>query len=156
MTGFFHVQLDTAKKAKSRLEKERATMTGEVGDLSSSLEDIQKAKANTDKRLRSVEEQLSEATNKVNEYERTLSALQSAQSKAVSENSELSTQLAEAESKLGTLSKERSALLAQVDDLQSELQSETTVITCTYYTISLFHKPYYIPSDLCTHLTCLA
>lgn len=102
-------------------------MSGEVGELQSSLEDLQKSKANSDKRLRSVEEQLNEATSKVAEYETTIAALQSAQSKATSENNELSTQLAEAESTVGTLMKAKSALESQVEDLQSELQSETSV-----------------------------
>ena len=106
-------------------------MSGEVGDLNSSLEDLQKAKANNDKRLRSVEEQLNEATARVTEYEASIAALQSAQAKATSENSELSSQLSEAESKVGSLMKAKSALESQVEDLQSELQSETSVSSGT-------------------------
>ena len=102
-------------------------MSGEMGDLQSTFEDLQKSKASTDKRLRSVEEQLNEATAKVMEYESTISALQTAQAKATSENSDLSSQLAQAESTGGSLMKAKNALESQVEDLQSELQSETSV-----------------------------
>ena len=118
-------------------------MSGEIGDLTSSYEDLQKSKTNSDKRLRSVEEQLNEATAKVTEYETSIAALQTAQAKATAENTELSSQLSEAESKLGSMMKAKSALDSQVEDLQSELQSETSV-SCTchpqhLYSASVYH-----------------
>lgn len=46
-----------------------------------------------------------------------------------SENTDMTQQLSEAESKVSTLSKTKQQLEAQVDDLKSELQSETSVRT---------------------------
>ena len=74
-----------------------------------------------------MEEQLNEATVKVSEYESAVASLVAAQAKAVTENTSLSSQLADAESKLGSLSKAKAAQDAQVEDLSSELQTETSV-----------------------------
>ena len=108
-------------------------MSGEVGDLHSSLEGLQKAKSNADKKLRSVEEQLNEATAKVSEYESAIASLEVAQAKAVTENTSLSSQLADTESKLGSVSKAKVAQDAQVEDLSSELQTETSVSVHYFY-----------------------
>lgn len=83
--------------------------------------------ANTERKLRQVEEQLNEANSKLSDYEATIAALTSSQAKLQSETNELGSQLSEAESKAGTLSKAKSGLEAQVDDLKSELETESSV-----------------------------
>lgn len=83
--------------------------------------------ANSDRKLRQVEEQLNETTAKVAEYETVIEALKSTQSKLQTENGDLSAQLGEAESNIGSLSKAKSALTTQVDELKSELESESSV-----------------------------
>ena len=83
--------------------------------------------ANTERKLRQVEEQLNESNSKLADHEATIVALTSSQAKLQSEANELGSQLSEAESKIGTLSKAKSGLEAQVEDLKSELESESAV-----------------------------
>ena len=61
------------------------------------------------------------------DYEATITSLQAMQAKMQSENNDLSQQLGDAESKVGSLSKSRSTLEGQVEELRSELQSESSV-----------------------------
>ena len=68
------------------------------------------------------------------DYEATIASLQAMQSKIQSENNDLSQQLGDAESKVGSLSKSRSTLEGQVEELRSELQSESSVsVHCTLH-----------------------
>ena len=57
----------------------------------------------------------------------TIASLQAMQAKIQSENSDLSQQLADAESKVGSLSKARSTLEGQLEELRSEVRSESSV-----------------------------
>ena len=66
------------------------------------------------------------------ESESALSSLQASHAKAQSENADVGQQLSEAESKISTLTKSNHQLNGQVDDLKSDLQSETTVRHSTY------------------------
>ena len=61
------------------------------------------------------------------DYEATITSLQAMQAKMQSENNDLSQQLGDAESKVGSLSKSRSTLEGQLEELRSELQSESSV-----------------------------
>jgi chromosome segregation ATPase len=70
---------------------------------------------------------LNEANSKLADHEATIVALTSSQAKFQSEANELGSQLSEAESKAGTLSKAKSGLEAQVEDLKSELETESSV-----------------------------
>lgn len=57
----------------------------------------------------------------------TITSLQAVQAKIQSENNDLSQQLGDAESKVGSLSKSKSTLEGQLEEMRSELQSESSV-----------------------------
>lgn len=61
------------------------------------------------------------------DYEATITSLQAMQAKMQSENNDLSQQLGDAESKVGSLSKSKSTLEGQLEEMRSELQSESSV-----------------------------
>ena len=118
-------QLDQLQKAKSKSEKERASLKAEHEDLAAQLEHINKGKGNAEKTAKQLESQISEMSSKLEEAARNIADLSNAKNRAAQENSELSRHLEEAENQAAALAKAKQQLSAQLEEARRSVEEES-------------------------------
>ncbi|XP_048464452.1 myosin heavy chain, cardiac muscle isoform-like [Rhincodon typus] len=118
-------QIDNLQRVKQKLEKEKSELKMETDDLNSSIEQITKAKANSEKLCRTYEDQLNEANTKVGELQRQVADLASHKAKLQSQNGEYSRQLEEKEALINQLSRGKVSFTQSIEELRRQLEEET-------------------------------
>ncbi|GCC37460.1 hypothetical protein chiPu_0015964 [Chiloscyllium punctatum] len=118
-------QIDNLQRVKQKLEKEKSELKMETDDLNSSIEQIIKAKANSEKLCRTYEDQLNEANTKVGELQRQVADLASHKAKLQSQNGEYSRQMEEKEALINQLSRGKVSFTQSIEELRRQLEEET-------------------------------
>ncbi|XP_043946109.1 myosin-7-like [Protopterus annectens] len=118
-------QIDSLQRVKQKLEKEKSEMKMEVDDLSSSIEQLTKNKANAEKLCRTYEDQLNEAKTKVDELQRQLADATFQRARLQTENGELTRLLEEKESFINQLSRGKTSFTQSIEELKKQLEEET-------------------------------
>jgi len=125
-------ELEAFKKSKHKFEKEKNALQADNDDLLLTVEQLQKAKANSDRSTRQTEEQLSEARAHNDDMKKAIGDLESAKSKFLQENTSLSQDLEDAESKNGQLVKAKKSLEAQIEELKRAFDEESKARSDAY------------------------
>ncbi|XP_060692585.1 myosin-7-like [Hemiscyllium ocellatum] len=118
-------QIDNLQRVKQKLEKEKSELKMETDDLNSSIEQITKTKANSEKLCRTYEDQLNEANTKVGELQRQVADLASHKAKLQSQNGEYSRQMEEKEALINQLSRGKVSFTQSIEELRRQLEEET-------------------------------
>ncbi|XP_043566924.1 myosin-7-like [Chiloscyllium plagiosum] len=118
-------QIDNLQRVKQKLEKEKSELKMETDDLNSSIEQVIKAKANSEKLCRTYEDQLNEANTKVGELQRQVADLASHKAKLQSQNGEYSRQMEEKEALINQLSRGKVSFTQSIEELRRQLEEET-------------------------------
>ncbi|XP_033002577.1 myosin-15 isoform X2 [Lacerta agilis] len=118
-------QADNLQRVKQKLEKEKSELKLEVDDLSSTMEQVIKGKANAEKLCRTLEDHLNEAKTKVDEMTRVVNDLTAQKGKLQTENGEFTRQLEEKESLINQLSRGKLSFTQQTEELKRQLEEET-------------------------------
>ncbi|XP_035244897.1 myosin-7-like isoform X2 [Anguilla anguilla] len=117
-------QIDSLQRVKQKLEKERSEARMEADDLASSLEQLAKNKASSEKMCRMYEDQLSESKAKVEELQRQLNDATSQRAKAQAESAELGRKLEEREALVTQLQRSKSSFSQSAEELKKQLEEE--------------------------------
>ncbi|XP_064160619.1 myosin-7-like isoform X2 [Anguilla rostrata] len=117
-------QIDSLQRVKQKLEKERSEARMEADDLASSLEQLAKNKASSEKMCRMYEDQLSESKAKVEELQRQLNDSTSQRAKAQAESAELGRKLEEREALVTQLQRSKSSFSQSAEELKKQLEEE--------------------------------
>ncbi|XP_053242256.1 myosin-15 isoform X2 [Podarcis raffonei] len=118
-------QADNLQRVKQKLEKEKSELKLEVDDLSSTMEQVIKGKANAEKLCRTLEDHLNEAKTKVDEMTRVVNDLTAQKGKLQTENGEFTRQLEEKESLINQLSRGKLSFTQQIEELKRQLEEES-------------------------------
>ncbi|XP_073732182.1 myosin, heavy chain 7B, cardiac muscle, beta a isoform X1 [Misgurnus anguillicaudatus] len=118
-------QIDSLQRVKQKLEKERSEAKMEADDLTSSLEQLAKSKANTEKMCRMYEDQLSESKAKAEELQRQLSDTNTQRARAQAESAELGRKLEERDSLVSQLQRTKNTLTQNIEELKRQLDEES-------------------------------
>jgi myosin heavy chain 6/7 len=117
-------QIDQVQKAKAKSEKDRAQVQREYDDLQSQLDSETSAKLNNEKLVKQFELQVAELQTKVDEQTRQLQELTSLKSRMTSENSDMNRQLEEIESQINNLGRVKNQLTSQLEEARRTADEE--------------------------------
>ncbi|XP_042359275.1 myosin, heavy chain 7B, cardiac muscle, beta a [Plectropomus leopardus] len=117
-------QIDSLQRVKQKLEKERSEAKMEVDDLASTVEQLSKGKATSEKMCRLYEDQMNEAKAKVEELQRQLNDTSTQRARAQSESAELSRKLEERESMVSQLQRAKNSFSQNIEELKKQLEEE--------------------------------
>ncbi|XP_057552632.1 myosin-15 [Hippopotamus amphibius kiboko] len=118
-------QVENLQQVKQTLEKDKSDLQLEVNDLLTHVEQMTRAKANTEKLCSMHEERLNEANAKLDEVTQLANDLTAQKTKLWSENGEFLKRLEEKEALINQLSREKSTFTLQIQDLKGQLAEET-------------------------------
>ncbi|XP_040924539.1 myosin-1-like isoform X2 [Betta splendens] len=118
-------QIDNLQRVKQKLEKEKSEYKMETDDLSSNIEVMVKAKANSEKLCHSLEDQLRELKAKNDENTRLINEINAQRAKLQNENDEFSHLLEEKEAMLNQMSRAKLAFTQQNEELKRQVEEET-------------------------------
>ncbi|KAM7423236.1 hypothetical protein PAMA_011003 [Pampus argenteus] len=118
-------QIDSLQRVKQKLEKERGEVKMEADDLVSTVEQLCKGKANSDKMCRQYEDQMNEAKAKAEELQRQLNDSNTQRARAQAESAELGRKLEERESMVSQLQRSKNSFGQNVEELKKQLEEET-------------------------------
>nr|XP_057902115.1 myosin, heavy chain 7B, cardiac muscle, beta a [Doryrhamphus excisus] len=118
-------QIDSLQRVKQKLEKERSEAKMEADDLASTVEQLSKAKANTEKTCRLYEDQMNEAKAKAEELQRQLNESGTLKARAQAESAELGRKLEERESTVSQLQRAKTSFGQNAEELKKQLEEET-------------------------------
>nr|XP_060496089.1 myosin-15 isoform X2 [Panthera onca] len=118
-------RLENLQQVKQKLEKDKSDLQLEVGDLLTNVEQMTRAKANSEKLCSLYEERLNEANVKLDEVSQLANDLKAQKTKLRSENGELLRRLEEKEALINQLSREKSSLTRQIEELKGQLEEES-------------------------------
>ncbi|XP_062848553.1 myosin-10 [Trichomycterus rosablanca] len=118
-------QLDNAKRSRQSLEKAKAMLEEERGNLTAELKTLQGGKMDSERARKRAEGQLQELTARLTQAEREREEREDRLHKLQMEIDSLSSSLSSSESKSLRLGKEVSSLESQLHDAQELLQDET-------------------------------
>uniref|UniRef100_A0A667XW88 Myosin-7B n=1 Tax=Myripristis murdjan TaxID=586833 RepID=A0A667XW88_9TELE len=117
-------QIDSLQRVKQKLEKERSEAKMEADDLASTVEQLSKGKANSEKMCRLYEDQMNEAKAKVEELQRQLNETNTQRARAQAESAELGRKLEERESLVSQLQRTKSSFSQNAEELKKQLEEE--------------------------------
>ncbi|KAK5912992.1 hypothetical protein CesoFtcFv8_002817 [Champsocephalus esox] len=117
-------QIDSLQRVKQKLEKERAEATMEVDDLASTVEQLSKGKATSEKMCRLYEDQMNEAKAKGEELQRQLNDTTTQKARAQAESAEVGRKLEERESTVSQLQRAKNSYSQNVEELKKQLEEE--------------------------------
>ncbi|TRY69455.1 hypothetical protein TCAL_10194 [Tigriopus californicus] len=120
-----HEEIDSLKKAKSNLEKQRQQLESEQNDLANELKSISGNKQEADRRRKQLEAQCSELQLKLSEMEKLSGDAGERISKMSSEVEQLNQALEAAEFKKSQAVKAVDGLESQLQEASSQLEEET-------------------------------
>uniref|UniRef100_A0A1I8ISG5 Paramyosin n=1 Tax=Macrostomum lignano TaxID=282301 RepID=A0A1I8ISG5_9PLAT len=118
-------EVDSLRKLKTRLEKEKTALLGELDNLGGQLDQAIKAKNTVESKLEGYDAQLSRLRAQNDELAGQLRSMQESQSRLQAENSQLQRAAHDAESQVSGLSKARSSLQAQLEEMKKTLDEES-------------------------------
>ncbi|XP_038318244.1 myosin-15 [Canis lupus familiaris] len=118
-------RLENLQQVKQKLEKDKNDLQLEVDDLLTNVEQMTRAKANSEKLCSLYEERLNEANGKLDEVTQLANDLKAQKTKLWSENGELLRRLEEKEALINQLSRERSNFTRQIEELKGQLEEES-------------------------------
>uniref|UniRef100_A0A671W084 Myosin, heavy chain 7B, cardiac muscle, beta a n=1 Tax=Sparus aurata TaxID=8175 RepID=A0A671W084_SPAAU len=116
-------QIDSLQRVKQKLEKERSEAKMEVDDLASTVEQLSKGKATSEKMCRLYEDQMNEAKAKVDELQRQLNETNTQRARVQAE-SEVSRKLEEREAMVSQLQRAKNSFSQNVEELKKQLEEE--------------------------------
>ncbi|XP_041834755.1 myosin, heavy chain 7B, cardiac muscle, beta a isoform X2 [Melanotaenia boesemani] len=122
-------QMDSLQRIKQKLEKERSEAKLEADDLASTVEQLSKAKANSEKMCRLYEDQMNEAKAKAEELQRQLNENNTQRARAQAESAELGRKLEEREATVSQLQRAKNAFSQNVEELKKQLEEENKAKT---------------------------
>nr|CBN81020.1 Myosin-7B (Myosin heavy chain 7B, cardiac muscle beta isoform) [Dicentrarchus labrax] len=117
-------QIDSLQRVKQKLEKERSEAKMEADDLASTVEQLSKGKATSEKMCRLYEDQMNEAKAKVDELQRQLNETNTQRARAQAESGELSRKLEEREAMVSQLQRAKNSFSQNVEELRKQLEEE--------------------------------
>uniref|UniRef100_A0A8C4DZ43 Myosin-7B n=1 Tax=Dicentrarchus labrax TaxID=13489 RepID=A0A8C4DZ43_DICLA len=120
-------QIDSLQRVKQKLEKERSEAKMEADDLASTVEQLSKGKATSEKMCRLYEDQMNEAKAKVDELQRQLNETNTQRARAQAESGELSRKLEEREAMVSQLQRAKNSFSQNVEELRKQLEEENKV-----------------------------
>ncbi|XP_035485923.1 myosin, heavy chain 7B, cardiac muscle, beta a isoform X2 [Scophthalmus maximus] len=118
-------QIDSLQRVKQKLEKERSEAKMEADDLASTVEQLSKSKATSEKMCRLYEDQLNESNAKVDELQRQLNDTSTQKARAQAESAELGRKLEERESLVSQLQRGKNSFSQNVEELKKQLEEES-------------------------------
>lgn len=118
-------QLDNARKAKTVLEKTKATLEAENADMANELKALNAARQDNERRRKQLELVVQDLNSKYSDSERQKSELLERLNKIQSEFEIASQQIEDLDHRASTASKSSAALEAQLAEVQEVLQEET-------------------------------
>uniref|UniRef100_A0A7N6FGK0 Myosin-7B n=1 Tax=Anabas testudineus TaxID=64144 RepID=A0A7N6FGK0_ANATE len=117
-------QIDSLQRVKQKLEKERSEAKMEADDLASTVEQLSKGKATSEKMCRLYEDQMNEAKAKVEELQRQLNETNTQKARAQAESAEVGRKLEERESMVSQLQRAKNSFSQNVEELKKQLEEE--------------------------------
>uniref|UniRef100_A0AAQ5ZVF7 Myosin-7B n=1 Tax=Amphiprion ocellaris TaxID=80972 RepID=A0AAQ5ZVF7_AMPOC len=117
-------QIDSLQRVKQKLEKERSEAKMEADDLASTVEQLSKGKATSEKMCRLYEDQMNEAKAKVEELQRQLNETNTHRARAQAESGELGRKLEEREAMVSQLQRTKNSFSQNVEELKKQLEEE--------------------------------
>ncbi|XP_029795109.1 myosin-15 [Suricata suricatta] len=118
-------QLENLQQVKQKLEKDKSDLQLQVDDLLTNIEQMTRAKANSEKLCSLYEERLNEANVKLDEMNQLANDLKTQKTKLQSENGEFLRRLEEKEALINQLFREKSSLTQQIEELKGRLEEES-------------------------------
>eukprot|EP00064_Thunnus_orientalis_P005906 superscaffoldBa00000596_g5920 len=122
-------QIDSLQRVKQKLEKERSEVKMEADDLASTVEQLSKGKATSEKTCRLYEDQMNEAKAKVDELQRQLNETNTQRARAQAESAELGRKLEEREALVSQLQRTKNSFGQNVEELKKQLEEENKAKT---------------------------
>uniref|UniRef100_A0A671VYM2 Myosin, heavy chain 7B, cardiac muscle, beta a n=1 Tax=Sparus aurata TaxID=8175 RepID=A0A671VYM2_SPAAU len=116
-------QIDSLQRVKQKLEKERSEAKMEVDDLASTVEQLSKGKATSEKMCRLYEDQMNEAKAKVDELQRQLNETNTQRARVQAESGE-DRKLEEREAMVSQLQRAKNSFSQNVEELKKQLEEE--------------------------------
>ncbi|KAM9859748.1 myosin, heavy chain 7B, cardiac muscle, beta a isoform 3-T3 [Aulostomus maculatus] len=117
-------QIDSLQRVKQKLEKERNEAKMEADDLASTVEQLSKGKANSEKMCRLYEDQMNEAKAKAEELQRQLNETSTQRARAQAESAEVGRKLEEREALVSQLQRTKNSFSQNVEELKKQLEEE--------------------------------
>ncbi|TKS71030.1 Myosin-7 Myosin heavy chain 7 [Collichthys lucidus] len=117
-------QIDSLQRVKQKLEKERSEAKMEADDLASTVEQLSKGKATSEKMCRLYEDQMNEAKAKADELQRQLNEANTQRARAQAESGEVSRKLEEREAMVSQLQRAKNCFSQNVEELKKQLEEE--------------------------------
>ncbi|XP_034717471.1 myosin-6-like [Etheostoma cragini] len=117
-------QIDNLQRVKQKLEKEKSELRLELDDVVSNMEHIAKAKINSEKMCRTLEDQMSEYKMKSEEGQRIINDFSMQKAKLQTENGEFARQMDEKSSLISQLTRGKQSYTQQIEDLKRQLEEE--------------------------------
>ncbi|TDG97145.1 hypothetical protein EPR50_G00222760 [Perca flavescens] len=117
-------QIDNLQRVKQKLEKEKSELRLELDDVVSNMEQIAKAKTNSEKMCRTLEDQMSEYKTKSEEGQRIINDFSMQKAKLQTENGEFARQMDEKGSLISQLTRGKQSYTQQIEDLKRQLEEE--------------------------------
>uniref|UniRef100_A0A3Q3FVJ3 Myosin, heavy chain 7B, cardiac muscle, beta a n=1 Tax=Labrus bergylta TaxID=56723 RepID=A0A3Q3FVJ3_9LABR len=118
-------QIDSLQRVKQKLEKERSEAKMEADDLASTVEQLSKGKAISEKTCRLYEDQTNESKAKVDELQRQLNETNTQRARAQAESGELGRKLEEREAMVSQLQRAKNSFSQNVEELKKQLEEES-------------------------------
>ncbi|XP_026348630.3 myosin-15 [Ursus arctos] len=115
-------RLENLQQVKQKLEKDKSDLQLEVDDLLTNVEQMTRAKANSEKLCGLYEERLKEANAKLDEVTQLANELNAQKTKLRSENGEFLRRLEEKEALVNQLSREKSNFTRQMEELKGQVE----------------------------------
>uniref|UniRef100_A0A6I8N447 Myosin-7B n=1 Tax=Ornithorhynchus anatinus TaxID=9258 RepID=A0A6I8N447_ORNAN len=118
-------QVDSLKRVRQKLEKEKSELKMEIDDLTANMASVSKSKSTHEKMCRVLEDQLSEMKTKAEEHQRLINDLTTQRARFLTENGEVTRQLEEKEVLISQLTRGKQAFTQQTEELQRQLEEES-------------------------------
>merc|ERR1712038_1283526 len=117
-------QIDALCKIKAKIEKDKQTIMGEIGDARAATDEVVRSQASADKANKALLDALNAANKKVDAANLTLGDFGMSKNKIANENGELLRIVGDLENNLNMLAKAKSALAAQLNDVKALCDNE--------------------------------
>ncbi|XP_062507434.1 myosin-11-like isoform X2 [Corticium candelabrum] len=118
-------QLDSSKKSADAFKKAKSKLESDKASLVQQMDNISQSKAEADRRKKTLESQLQDLTTKWDGNERDLVELRSANNKLKSELEKASSSAVDFEAQSSSLSREKHILETQLAEIQESLSQES-------------------------------
>lgn len=115
-----------------------------MADLNEQVDNLAKAKANSDKNTHGLDASLNEANSRIAGLEAALRELTDKYNKLVKDNNATVSRLEESEAKEANLTKQKKVLNGQIEELKGQLEDESGVSVFCYFISSTQYCYLYI------------